>query len=69
MLPFKALPNLRNKWWTLAWAAGIVWMAIEFAGGQDQGPAAANAADNSADGGSDLPDAADQKAVANFLSS
>ena len=68
MLPFKIIPSLRNKWWTLAWAAGIVWMAVEFAGGQDLGPAAANAADNGADS-SDLPNAEDQKAVANYLSS
>ena len=64
MLPFKIIPSLRNKWWTLAWAAGIVWMAVEFAGGQDPGPAAANAADSS-----DLHNAEDQKAVANYLSS
>ena len=68
MLPFKIIPNLRNKWWTLAWAAGIVWMAVEFAGGQDPGPAVANATDNGADS-SDLPNAEDQKAVANYLSS
>ena len=39
----------RNRWWALAWAAGICWMAYDFAGGDQgdtqNGTVAANADD------------------------
>jgi len=41
----------RSRWWALAWAAGICWMAYDFAGGSSAGDdtqnaAAANATDD-----------------------
>jgi len=38
---------LRNRWWTLAWAAGIVWAAVSFTSGDGRTLVdAANSADN-----------------------
>jgi hypothetical protein len=40
---------LRNRWWTLAWAAGIIWTAVSFAGGEGKSLVdAANAQDGNA---------------------
>ncbi len=35
----------RSRWWALAWAAGICWSAIDFAGGDASNVADANNAD------------------------
>ncbi len=47
MVPIRSA--LRNRWWTLAWAVGILWGAVSFAGG-DGGRLvdAANSADGNA---------------------
>ena len=33
MFPFRYSSIFRSRWIALFWAAGIVWMAIQFAGG------------------------------------
>ncbi len=57
MLPIRHKTIFKNRWWALLWAGGIVWSAVEFAGGQPHSMAEANAADND--------QAADVQAVAN----
>ena len=42
MVPLRFV--FRSRWWALAWAAGLCWSAMEFAGGRGH-DAAANAAD------------------------
>jgi hypothetical protein len=42
VLPISTRSVFRNRWWTLAWAAGIVWTALEVAGSPDAQPASAN---------------------------
>lgn len=46
MLPIRTRSIFRSRWIALVWAGGIVWTAMEFAGGQPQNDAAANAASN-----------------------
>jgi hypothetical protein len=57
MLPIRHKTIFKNRWWALLWAGGIVWSAVEFAGGQPHSTAEANSADND--------QAADVQAVAN----
>jgi hypothetical protein len=46
---------LRNRWWTLAWAAGILWTAVSFAGGTGKSVVdPANAQDGNAGDASEL---------------
>jgi hypothetical protein len=47
LFPFRTSSIFRSRWMALLWAAGVVWMAMEFAGSGD--PAAQNdQADNAA---------------------
>lgn len=47
MVPIRSA--LRNRWWTLAWAAGILWTAVSFAGSEGKSLVdAANTQDNNA---------------------
>jgi hypothetical protein len=39
----------RSRWWALAWAAGICWMAYDFAGGDQSDTQNAAVADNADD--------------------
>ena len=44
MIPIKHSTIFKSRWWALLWAAGIIWAAYDFAGGQPQdGNASANA--------------------------
>lgn len=64
MLPIPTRSVFRNRWWSLAWAAGICWTAIDVAGGfKAKDPASAvdaNAVDPTAGAGN----GADQDAAA-----
>ena len=31
MFPFRTSTIFRNRWFAVLWAAGIIWMAVEFA--------------------------------------
>jgi hypothetical protein len=56
MLPIRTSSIFRSRWMALLWAGGIIWSAVEFAGGQhDQADENANLS------------VADQKAVADAL--
>lgn len=45
MLPIRNKTIFKSRWWALAWAGGILWSAVDFAGGQTPArPAAGNAA-------------------------
>lgn len=61
MLPIRHSTIFKSRWWALAWAAGILWSAIEFAGGAGDG---GNAADNAAAPAAD-PQAAQVAAIMN----
>ncbi len=46
MLPIRTRSIFKSRWIALLWAAGIVWTAVEYVGGQPQNDTAANAAGN-----------------------
>ena len=46
MLPIRTRSIFRSRWIALLWAAGIIWTAMEYAGGQPQNDTAANASSN-----------------------
>ncbi|MEO7379689.1 MAG: hypothetical protein ABIV23_06450 [Sphingomicrobium sp.] len=35
MIPMRHSTIFRNRWWALLWAAGILWFALDVAGGGD----------------------------------
>jgi hypothetical protein len=37
MLPIRHKSIFKSRWMALLWAAGIVWTAVDFAGGRSQG--------------------------------
>ena len=37
MFPFRYSSIFRSRWMALFWAAGIVWTAVDFAGGRHEG--------------------------------
>ncbi len=57
MLPIRHKTIFKNRWWALLWAGGIMWSAVQFAGGQPHNADEANAAQND--------QAADGQALAN----
>lgn len=46
MVPMRLSSVFKNRWMALIWAAGIIWLAYDFAGSepQDQGNLTADAA-------------------------
>jgi hypothetical protein len=44
MVPMKFSTIFRNRWWALLWSAGIIWFALDVAGGNDREGAAPAAA-------------------------
>ncbi len=42
MLPIRHKSIFKSRWIALLWAGGIIWTAVEFAGGQSTGNAASN---------------------------
>jgi hypothetical protein len=42
MLPIRHKSIFKSRWIALLWAGGILWTAVEFAGGQSTGNAAGN---------------------------
>jgi len=57
MIPMRTSSVFRSRWMALLWAAGIIWFAVDFAGGND---AAANTSANE----SGLTDATGQPVTA-----
>ncbi|MDB5717247.1 MAG: hypothetical protein JWM38_674 [Sphingomonas bacterium] len=47
LFPFRTSSIFRSRWMALLWAAGVVWMAMEFAGSGDRA-AQNDQADNAA---------------------
>ena len=45
MFPMRLSTVFKNRWWALVWAAGIIWFAYDFAGGQPQDQAGNNVTD------------------------
>jgi hypothetical protein len=43
MIPMRTSSVFKSRWMALLWAAGIIWMAVSFAGGHAQPPANASA--------------------------
>ena len=54
MISMRTSSVFKSRWMALIWAAGIVWVALSFAGGQAQAP------DNSAGNDAGLTDEAGQ---------
>jgi hypothetical protein len=42
MFPMRFSTIFKNRWWALVWAAGIIWFAYDFSGGQPQDQAGNN---------------------------
>jgi hypothetical protein len=40
MLPIRNKTIFKSRWWALAWAGGILWSAVDFAGTPSSKPAA-----------------------------
>jgi hypothetical protein len=57
MIPMRTSTVFKSRWMALIWAAGIIWFALDIAGG---GKSAASASNNQASGASDPGDAAGQ---------
>jgi hypothetical protein len=57
MIPMRTSTVFKSRWMALIWAAGIIWFALDIAGG---GKSAASASNNQASGASDSGDAAGQ---------
>ena len=34
MIPMRHSTIFKNRWWAVLWAAGILWFALDVAGGQ-----------------------------------
>jgi hypothetical protein len=43
MLPIRNKSIFKSRWIALVWAGGIIWTAVDFAGGRPQGDANGNA--------------------------
>jgi len=54
MIPMRTSSVFKSRWMALLWAAGIIWVAVSFAGGQAQAP------DNNAANETGLTDEAGQ---------
>ncbi len=52
MLPIRHKSIFKSRWMALLWAAGIIWTAVDFAGGRSQGDG------NSASGNDEMADVA-----------
>jgi hypothetical protein len=58
MIPMRTSSVFRSRWMALIWATGIIWFALDFAGGRE--PAAKTQADGNTPAG---PDQDTQKAA------
>lgn len=71
MLPIRNKTIFKSRWWALAWAGGILWSAVDFAGTPSpHKPAAGNTATPDADDAAGAPSADDiagAKAAINAL--
>lgn len=54
MLPIRTRSVFKSRWIALLWAGGILWSAVEFAGGQ---PAPNATGNGGADGAADMQEA------------
>ena len=57
MIPMRTSSVFKSRWLALLWAAGIIWLAVDVAGGSASTPS--NSAANDADSG--LTDASGQQ--------
>lgn len=46
MIPMRTSTIFKNRWMALLWAAGIIWLAVDVAGGHGSSAAANGAAAN-----------------------
>ncbi len=46
MIPMRTRSIFKSRWMALLWSAGIIWFAVDVAGGSDQSSDATAVADN-----------------------
>jgi len=62
MIPMRTSSVFKSRWMALIWAAGIIWFAYDFAGGEPQDQAGNNSVTTDATGSPVSPDDANKVA-------